>query len=107
MYLHNFLFIVFFFPQCEKPNRAEHDKSLSEVDAKFEKLRNEKRKVQEKIEDTKNEGKGSEISKARDAMNALKKKKLAMINEKKLIRAELDNLKAVGDKLAKGRKDTR
>lgn len=40
-------------------------------------------------------------------MNALKKKKLAMINEKKLIRAELDNLKAVGDKLAKDRKDTR
>jgi uncharacterized coiled-coil DUF342 family protein len=40
-------------------------------------------------------------------MNVLKAKKLLMINEKKPMRAQLDGLKAAGDKLSKERKDTR
>lgn len=40
-------------------------------------------------------------------MNTLKKKKQKLINEKKAIKAELDNLKAAGDKISQERKDTR
>lgn len=40
-------------------------------------------------------------------MNALKAKKQKMIIEKKAIRAQLDSLKATGDKLSQERKDTR
>jgi uncharacterized coiled-coil DUF342 family protein len=91
----------------ERPDKAEYEKELAEIDAKFEKLRDEKRGVHQKIEGSKNEGKGSEIAKHREAMNALKATKLTMINEKKAVRAQLDSLKAAGDKLSKERKDTR
>lgn len=94
-------------PRVERPDKAGHEKNLAEIDARFEKLRDEKRKVQQKIESTKDEGKGSEIGKQRDIMQVFKKQKQKLIDEKRAIRAQLDTLKAVGDKLAKDRKDTR
>lgn len=70
-------------------------------------MKEERRKIQETIEQTLNTGKGSEIGKAKDAMQALRKKKGALIDEKKAIRAQLDVLKAQGDKIVKDRKDQR
>jgi uncharacterized coiled-coil DUF342 family protein len=91
----------------ERPNKEEYEKAMVEIDAKFEKLRDEKRSVHQKIEGSKNDGKSSEIGKHREAMNVLKAKKQTMINEKKDVRAQLDSLKVAGDKLSKERKDTR
>ena len=54
-----------------------------------------------------NSGKGSPIQKERDAFAQLRKQKGTLIDEKKAIRAQLEGLKAAGDKLAKDRKDTR
>mmetsp|Transcript_63055 Transcript_63055/g.174397 ORF Transcript_63055/g.174397 Transcript_63055/m.174397 type:complete len:460 (+) Transcript_63055:3-1382(+) len=70
-------------------------------------MKEERRKIQEVIEGTLNKGKGSEAGKHRDAMKALRDMKGALINEKKAIRAQLDSLKAAGDKLVKDRKDQR
>lgn len=52
-----------------------------------------------------NKGKNSETGKQRDALKALRDQKGALINEKKAIRAQLDSLKAAGDKLVKDHKD--
>merc|ERR1712194_328927 len=49
----------------------------------------------------------TEIGKARDAMAALRQKKGKLIDEKRAIRAELDDLKQVGDKLVKDKKDAK
>ena len=93
--------------QVEKPDKDEHDKQLAEINEMFEKLKEERRKMQETIDGTLNKGKGSEIGKQRDALKILRDKKGALINEKKVIRAQLDSLKAAGDKLVKDRKDQR
>jgi len=94
-------------PRVDRPDKDKFEKQLAEIDSRFETKRDEKRKVQQKIDSFKSNGKGSEIGKQRDAMKVLKNKKLKLINEKKAIRSELDSLKAVGDKLAQDRKDTR
>ena len=80
---------------------------MAEINDVFEKLKEERSKIQESIEGVLNKGKGSEIGKLRDSMKALRDKKGALINEKKAIRAQLDSLKAAGDKLVKDRKDQR
>merc|ERR1712176_525695 len=50
---------------------------------------------------------GTEMGKAKDAMAALRQKKGKLIDEKRAIRAELDVLKQVGDKLVKDKKDAK
>ncbi|CAJ1951202.1 unnamed protein product [Cylindrotheca closterium] len=94
-------------PGVDRPDKAKFDKEFAEIDARFELKRNEKRKVQQKIDASRNNGKGSEIGKHREALKTLRNKKQILINEKKVIRSELDSLKAAGDKLSQERKDTR
>jgi len=94
-------------PKVEKPNKDEHDKKLAEINAAFEKLKEERKTVQETIEGSLTKGKGSELGKHRDALKALRDKKGALINEKKGIKNQLDSLKAAGDKLVKDRNDQR
>ncbi len=91
----------------DKPNKDEHDKKLAEINEAFEKLKEERKTVQDTIEGSFSKGKGSELGKQRDALKALRDKKGALINEKKAIKAQLDSLKAVGDKLVKDRNDQR
>merc|ERR1711865_984792 len=52
-------------------------------------------------------GKNTEIGKAKSAMLVLRQKKGKLIDEKRVIRSELDVLKAVGDKLVKDKKDAK
>eukprot|EP00980_Cylindrotheca_fusiformis_P013002 scaffold3248_cov112-Cylindrotheca_fusiformis.AAC.3 len=94
-------------PWVEKPDRNKYDKKLAELDAKFEKLRDEKRIAQQKIEGLSRGGKSSEVTKLRDIKKETKTKRDKLINEKKAIRAQLQELKAASDKLSKERKDTR
>lgn len=96
-------------PKVEKPNKDEHDKKLAEINDAFEKLKEERRKIQETIEGSLNKGGGggSEVGKQRDALKALRDKKGVLINEKKALKTQLDSLKAAGDKLVKDRNDQR
>lgn len=94
-------------PRVEKPDKNAHDKRIDELNAQFEKLKKDKAKVQDKIESAMNSGKNTEIGKAKDAMVVLRQKKGKLIDEKRAIRAELDELKTVGDKLVKDKKDAK
>jgi len=94
-------------PRVEKPDRDTHEAKLNELNAQFEKLKKDKDAIQAKIEAAMTHGKNTEMGKARDAMQVLRKKKGEMIDEKRTIRAELDVLKQVGDKLVKDKKDAK
>ena len=91
----------------EKPDRNAHESKLNELNAQFEKLKKDKDKVQQKIEAAMTSGKNTELGKAKDAMVTLRQKKGKLIDEKRAIRAELDVLKQVGDKLVKDKKDAK
>lgn len=93
--------------QVEKPDKNAHEAKLNELNAEFEKLKKDKEAVQKKIEGAMTSGKNTEIGKARDSMQTLRAKKQKLIEEKRAIRAELDVLKQVGDKLVKDKKDAK
>lgn len=94
-------------PRLEKPDKDSHDAKLNELNAQFETLKKDKAKVQEKIEVAMTSGKNTEIGKAKEAMLVLRQTKGKMIDEKRAIRAQLDVLKQVGDKLVKDKKDAK
>jgi uncharacterized coiled-coil DUF342 family protein len=91
----------------EKPNKDAMDKELADLTAQVEALKDERVKLQEKIDAHMDTAGDSEISQKRYAAQELRAKKGALINEKKAIRAKLDALKDQGDRLVKDRKDTR
>merc|ERR1740139_1093571 len=53
------------------------------------------------------QGKNTEIGKAKEAMAVFRQQKGKLIDDKRAIRAELDVLKQVGDKLVKDKKDAK
>jgi uncharacterized coiled-coil DUF342 family protein len=93
--------------QVEKPDKADHDAKLNEITEQFEKLKEERKAVQDKIEASMSSGRGTEMGAAKDAMAALRKKKGDLINEKKAIRDQLDGLKSQADRLVKDKKDAK
>lgn len=94
-------------PRIEKPDKVSHDKRIDELNKQFEQLKKDKNKIQDKIEAAMTSGKNTEIGKAKSAMLVLRQKKGKLIDEKRVIRSELDVLKAVGDKLVKDKKDAK
>ena len=71
-------------------------------------IKEERRKVQEKIDNAMSdpEGKAS-LQAARNKFNELKAQKNALIDQKKVMRAQLDKIKNESDKLVKDQKDAR
>lgn len=94
-------------PRVEKPDKKSHDKRIEVLNAQFENLKKDKAQIQDKIEAAMTSGKNTEIGKAKDAMVVLRQQKGKLIDEKRVIRAELDLLKVAGDKLAKDKKDAK
>jgi uncharacterized coiled-coil DUF342 family protein len=89
---------------------------LDEITATFEKQKEERRLIQVQIDSVmdaasggsgSNGGKSSEIGKEREALQQLRHKKGQLIDQKKAIRAQLDIIKGLGDKLVKERKDAK
>lgn len=94
-------------PRVDKPDKIVHEATLKELNDKFEQLKKDKDVIQKKIEGAMTSGKNTEMGKARDAMQTLRQKKGKLIDEKRAIRAELDVLKQVGDKLVAAKKDAK
>lgn len=94
-------------PRVEKPDREAHEAKLNELNAQFETLKKDKAKIQEKIEAAMTSGKNTEIGKLKEAMLVFRQTKGKLIDEKRAIRAQLDVLKLVGDKLVKDKKDAK
>ena len=94
--------------QEERPDKAAHEKEIEELNSAFDALKEQRRKVQEKIDSSMNDpASKSKTKEARDKMNAIKNKKTALIEEKKKLRAQLDQMKNQGEKIMKDKKDAR
>ena len=93
--------------QVTRPSKEEHEAKLAEITAEVDKMKEERRKIQETIDSAMETGKSSEMGKVRDALQKLRQTKGELIEQKKAIRSQLDEIKTTQDKLAKDRKDTR
>ena len=80
---------------------------MAEFTAEVDKLKEDRRKIQEKIDAAMETGKSSEMGKIREALQQLRQTKGQLIDQKRAIRSQLDQIKTTQDKLAKDRKDTR
>ena len=83
------------------------DKKLDALTSQFEKMKGDRKKLQDKIDNATGNGKNSEAGKLKDSLQKLRQKKGSLIDQKKAIRAQLDAIKGQADKLSKERKDTR
>ena len=80
---------------------------MAEFTAEVDKLKEDRRKIQDKIDAAMETGKSSEMGKIREALQQLRQTKGQLIDQKRAIRSQLDQIKTTQDKLAKDRKDTR
>lgn len=95
-------------PKEERPDKEGHEKAVQELTDAVEALKEERRKIQERIDATFSDPQQkSEIQELRTEMQALKTQKGALIDQKKALRAQLDQAKSQTDKLIKDKKDTR
>jgi len=86
-------------PRVEKPSKEGHEEEMAAVDAEIDKLRAEKDKVQDKIENFMKTLRGTEVGKEKSALQDLRKQKRALIDQKKAIRGRLDMMRYQSDKL--------
>jgi uncharacterized coiled-coil DUF342 family protein len=93
----------------EKPNKDEHEAELAALQITIDALKTERQAVQDKIKEAMNPGgaKNSALNELRTKMAVLKQRKNALIEEKKLLRANLDQSKASADKIMKDKKDVK
>uniref|UniRef100_A0A7S2E4U4 Uncharacterized protein n=1 Tax=Ditylum brightwellii TaxID=49249 RepID=A0A7S2E4U4_9STRA len=93
--------------RVERPSKEKHEETLTAIGDEIEKLKADRRKVQDKVEKLMGNSKNSEVGKEREAMFALRRKKGALIEEKKAIRERLDVTRAKADKISNDRKSAR
>lgn len=93
--------------QVPKPNKEEHDKQLNEIEVVLNSIKESRQKVQSKIDEALNANKNSAIGKEREELQKLRNQKNALIEEKKAIRAKLDQAKNQADKIMKDKKDAK
>jgi uncharacterized coiled-coil DUF342 family protein len=94
--------------QVERPNKETFEKELVALDNEINKLKEERRKAQEKVDTAMLDPEGkSALQDAKAKFNDLKNQKNALIDQKMAMRAQLDSFKAQTDKIAKDAKDTK
>ena len=94
--------------QEERPDKAEHEKEIEELNSLMDSLKESKRKVHEKIDvATSDPELKKQLKESRDKMNGLKKKKTDLIQEKKNLKSRLDDAKNQSDKISKDKKNAR
>uniref|UniRef100_A0A7S3L5N1 Nuclear segregation protein Bfr1 n=1 Tax=Amphora coffeiformis TaxID=265554 RepID=A0A7S3L5N1_9STRA len=95
-------------PKEERPDKAAHEKEIEELNSTMDSLKEARKKVQDKIDSAMSDPESkSKLQEARTKMNGLKTKKNALIEEKKKLRAQLDQAKNQSDKIVKDKKDAR
>jgi uncharacterized coiled-coil DUF342 family protein len=93
----------------EKPNKEEHEAELNELQAQIDALKKDRQVLQDKIKEAMNPGgeKNTVIGGLRTKMSTLKQKKISLIEQKKILRNNLDASKASADKIMKDKKDVK
>ncbi|KAL7557109.1 hypothetical protein ACA910_002358 [Epithemia clementina (nom. ined.)] len=95
-------------PKVDKPNKEEHEKEVNELSEVIKTLQDSRRELQEKIDKAMDDpASKSLLTEKRAALNALKKNKNQLIEEKKALRTQMDRIKTDNDKLIKDKKDAR
>lgn len=95
-------------PQEERPDKASHEKEIEELNATMDKLKEDRRKIQDKIDSAMNDPETkAKLQEARNKLNSLKPQKNALIEQKKALKSQLDQAKNQGDKIMKDKKDAR
>jgi len=94
--------------QVERPNKNEHEKSLKVITDAVDAIKNDRQKLQAKIDKAMEDPESkSSIAALRTKFNELRNKKNGLIDEKKAMRAQLDSIKGQTDKLVKDKKDAK
>lgn len=80
---------------------------MAAIDSEIEKLRTEKDKVQDKIENFMKSLRGTEVGKEKAALQDLRRQKRMLIDQKKAIRGRLDMMRNQSDKLFNDQKQAK
>lgn len=92
----------------DRPNKDAYEKTMQEFNDQIESLKNERKKVQDKIDAAMTDPDSkSALSEARTKLGTLKSQKQKLIDEKKAMRNSLDATKKDTEKLIKDKKDVR
>lgn len=94
--------------QEERPDKASHEKEIEDLNATMDKLKEDRRKIQEKIDSAMNDPESkSKLQEARNELNTLKTQKNKLNDEKKVLFNQLDQMKNQGEKIMKDKKDAK
>jgi len=94
--------------QVDRPDKNKHEKELQELTDAVEKIKAERAKIQEKIDNSMADPNAkASLQETRNKLQELKQKKQSLIEEKKAMRAEMDKARGETDKLIKDKKDAR
>lgn len=95
-------------PRVEKPDKAAHEKALDELSQEIEAIKKERAEIQGKIDSAMNDPDAkSTLQTARSSFNEFKRQKNNLIDEKKVLKAQLDKMQNQREKLIKDKKDAR
>lgn len=93
--------------KVDRPSREQHEAEMAALGEDIEKLKADRREVQNKIDAIMDSSRTSETSKVRDTLSKLRAQKGALINEKKAIRARLDATRNQSERLFEDKKATK
>jgi len=94
-------------PRVPRPSKEEHEVDLAKITTDIDALKEQRRKIQSKIDSTMNSNRNSAAGAQKEVLSKLRAKKGALIDEKRAIRARLDEAKSKTEKLSQQRKDTK
>ena len=101
-----------FFPtndsfKVDRPNKEKHEEAINEINASIDKLKGDRQKLHNKIDNLISNRGNTAVGKERDALQKLRSKKVKLIEEKKAIRSRLDATRNQTDRLLNDRKATK
>lgn len=91
-------------PREDKPDKAKHDAEVEAISSEIDSLKDQKNKLQDKIEAALNANRSSIPTKERNAMKDLRNTKGKLIDEKKILQKSLEKLKKDTENLMNDRK---
>lgn len=93
--------------KVDRPSREEFDAEMTSLGDEIEKLKGDRREIQQKIDTFMDSSRTSEVGKVREALSSLRGKKGSLINEKKAIRSRLDATRNQSERLFEDKKKTK
>jgi len=93
--------------RVDRPEKDAHEDELARLSQAIDNLKISRRDIQQKIDDSIDSSRGSEVNKIRDELSRLRSKKGVQISEKKSIRSRLDASRNQSERLFEDKKRTK